>query len=124
VNARSNYELNSVVSNIHSAMANVVGDVSQAYTYIFDSVDRTFVYASRPNQELESTILQFDIEKGIDTLVIEADQEYAEVPCPEINSVFYVKPMAENLYFGLCVPDNEVDRAKAIEIMSSNFQQG
>ncbi len=109
-------------SSLHLAVKKLAGDIPDAYSYIFDGEERRFIYASSQNSQLESAIIQLDTEKGLATLVDQAADKLVQMPSKNNERVFFIKRMATNLFFGMCVRKDTATVQAAKNVMISAFQ--
>jgi len=108
-------------SPLHQAVKQLAGDIPDAYSYIFDSEDRRFLYFSKPNPALEAEIHELDRDRGLANLVNESIDNLVEVPCKKDERIFFIKRMAANLYFGLCVRKHPQSIQEGKKVMASAF---
>jgi len=108
-------------SPLHIAVKKLAGDIPDAYSYIFDSQDRRFIYFSKPNPALEAEIEELDREKGLANLVEQSLDNIVEIPCKRDERVFFIKRMASNLYFGICVLKHAKSIQEGKKVMTSAF---
>lgn len=109
-------------SPLHQAVKQLAGDIPDAYSYIFDSEDRRFLYFSKPNASLEEEIQELDRDKGLANLVSASVDNLVEMPCKKDERIFFIKRMAANLYFGLCVRKHPKSIQEGKKVMASAFQ--
>jgi hypothetical protein len=109
-------------NSLHLAVKKLAGDIPDAYSYIFDAEEQRFIYASSQNSQLESAIIELDTEKGLATLVDQAVEKMIQMPCKNNERVFFIKRMATNLYFGMCVLKDTPTVQAAKNVMKSAFQ--
>ena len=71
---------------------------------------------------MEKAILELDQEQGFAKLILKSNERTVSLKCQTTGMILFLKRMAANLFFGLCVEDEEATKQKASEIMDSTFR--
>ncbi|MCP4460977.1 MAG: hypothetical protein GY816_23600 [Cytophagales bacterium] len=70
---------------------------------------------------LEKSIYELDEAQGLEQLIQKSKEPTVVLDCKTTGRVFFIRRLATNLFFGLCVENNEQTKKKAAGIMSSLF---
>ncbi|MEM6642680.1 MAG: hypothetical protein AAF616_06850 [Bacteroidota bacterium] len=88
-----------MVQRIHEIVTRLSRSLPQAFIFVIDVTDRTFLYASTKEKHYERVILELDGEKGIDTLVGNKSHLIDRSPSFEVG----LKSLGLNTYAGYCL---------------------
>lgn len=108
-------------NSIHEVVERLAGDIPGAYLYVFDGEMENFIFQSEPNQQLENTILKLNRERSLASLVEETSNNLVTLDCDDTDRKFFIKKLASNLFFGLCVKQSPELIRKAKMVMSTSF---
>lgn len=109
-------------NSIESVVKRIAKDVPGAYSYVFDSTEKRFIYKSEDNDQLEKVILSLDKERGLDNLINDSPVNLVMLDCKDTNRKFLVKKLASDVFFGMCVDQKPEIVEKAKEVMFAPFK--
>ncbi len=110
-----------VSNSIEAVVKRVAGNIPGAYAYVFDGELEKFIYKSEANHLMEETIIILNREKGLADIVNQASNNLAVINCLDTHRKFFIKKLAADLYFGLCVEQSEKIIAEAKRVMETSF---
>ncbi len=108
-------------NSIEAVVKRVAGNIPGAYAYVFDGELEKFIYKSESHTLMEKTIVTLNREKGLAGLVNQATNNLAVLDCSDTHRKFFIKKLAVDLYFGLCVEQSEEIIAEAKRVMETSF---
>jgi len=110
------------IPSLHSAIKKLAGDIPTACSYIYDGETQRFIFSSSKNDRLEAAVVELDRRNGLAAMVDQSPDKIVQLPLGEDGRVSFIKRMATNLYFGICVQNIPESIQATKKVMISSFQ--
>jgi hypothetical protein len=110
------------ISGLKEAINKHTGHISGAFTFILDGMENEFLFSSKNAPVIMNTILRHHGIVNFNDRTYHAKDNICQLTCDEMDRLLIIKKLANNLFLGICIPQEDGLHAQAMKALSTEFK--